>query len=51
MNLNQRLLKREIERLYHKATRLYLKSMRYDRFRGSIIDKAFESELHKLLSK
>ena len=49
MNLNQRLLKREIERLYHKATRLYLKSLRYNNYKGRIIDKAFESELKKLL--
>ena len=47
----------DIQLLYHRATRLYIQTLNYGmKYRKCInkcnlIDKAFSSELHKLLSK
>ena len=45
------ILENRIQRLYHKSTNLYVLSIKYKRFKPFLIDKAFESELHKLLIK
>jgi len=49
--LNREYLENRIILLYHKATRLYMINNSRRTNKNTLIDKAFESELHKLLSK